>query len=525
MITETEDVQALFHIYETVRTNAGLMSGNYTMSYGAPLYTVHFQFPATGPGPDYIPASDSFQMWSGGQFLLFDETDPVNGTPLVWYDADSTEYEELFESLYEKYGAGLPSADVLLGISLDTAVYANGEIMHFADGSEIRLYDVNITPDDISFTVDAVLPTAPAISAVLLNGNIIGAAPGPLTSGGNGGTYCYALWEEPISLSELAYIACFGGAFGVNGFSVSHGTETWPEPIGGYDREYWTEVEQELGSFADPADIEVLVSDFFDETLPSDDIFGPLTIADYIYSTDSWQFQYNGEPIANEPFATITLFDADGRTLRIMDDADAWMIVEADGSIMWVTMPDGVDCADMIRHLLPWARGEYVRDAIYAPEPGDSVAAAVPAPLPPELPEGWVNEYILEGDEKEQALALLMSFASPVEVSVNSVFGDVAPAENAAADFATFVNLHEWTIRYSPGQAANAPDASIILKNGAGLRLCIVSDLDYLELVLADETFENNHPELHFYDGAADGDYLRELWSWASGLAASRQAD
>ena len=46
-----------------------------------------------------------------------------------------------------------------------------------------------------------------------------------------------------------------------------------------------------------------------------------------------------------------------------------------------------------------------------------------------------------------------------------------------------------------------------------------MSDLDYLELVLPEETFENNHPELHFYDGAGDGDYLRELWSWASSLA------
>ena len=74
-------------------------------------------------------------------------------------------------------------------------------------------------------------------------------------------------------------------------------------------------------------------------------------------------------------------------------------------------------------------------------------------------------------------------------------------------------------MRYSPGPAANAPDAAIILTNGEGLRLWIVSDLDYLALVLPEETDENNHPELHFYDGAADGDYLRELWGWADGLA------
>ncbi len=519
-VTEAEDVQALFHIYETVRTNAGLITGSYSLTYGVPLYTVHFHFPTTGPGPDYIPASDSFQMWAGGQFLFFDETDPVNGAPLVWYEPDSAAYEELFASLVEKYGAGLPSADVLLGISIAEApIWSNGEIMRFADGSEIRLRDVDITPDDIAFTVDAVLPTAPAISAVLLNGDIIGAAPGPLTSGGNGGTYCFALWEEPIPLSELAYIACFGGAFGVNGFSVSHATEKWPEAIGGYDPAYWDEVERELGGFADPADVEVYVSETFEEALPKDDIFGgPLTMADYIYGTDGWRFQYTGEPAENDPETaviadtTIIVHDAAGRALWIREDADALMIAEADGSVTRVTMPDGVDCADMIRHLLPWARGEYVPDA---PPSGDDASE----PLPPEPPEGWINEYILEGDEREQALAMLMSFASPAGVSVNSVSGGVAPAENAAADFAAFVNSHEWTIRYSPGPAANAPDAAIILTNGEGLRLWIVSDLDYLALVLPEETDENNHPELHFYDGAADGDYLRELWSWADGLA------
>ena len=152
-------------------------------------------------------------------------------------------------------------------------------------------------------------------------------------------------------------------------------------------------------------------------------------------------------------------------------------------------------------------------------------AAAVPTPLPPELPEGWVNDYILEGDEREQALALLMSFASPAEASVHSVSGDVVPAENAAADFASFVDAHEWTVRYSHESAANVPDASIILTNADGLRLWIVSDLDYLELVLGEETFENNHPRLHFYDGAGDGDYMRELWSWASDLAAPQRAE
>ena len=134
--------------------------------------------------------------------------------------------------------------------------------------------------------------------------------------------------------------------------------------LGGYDRAYWEEVERELASFAYPADIEVAVADGFDEALPEDDVFGPLTLEDYIYGTDGWKFRYNGEAIMSVsdhyPYAWIKLNDADGRVLWIMNDVDALMIEEADGSVTWATMPDGLDCADMIRHLLPWTRGEYV---------------------------------------------------------------------------------------------------------------------------------------------------------------------
>ena len=129
--------------------------------------------------------------------------------------------------------------------------------------------------------------------------------------------------------------------------------------LGTYDWEYWEEVERELASFAYPADIEVFVSDSFDVSLPEDDIFGSMTMEDYIYGTDSWQFTYNGEPIANDPFAVIKVLDDNDRTLWIMDDADALLIEEADGTLTWVTYGgDPVDCADMIRHLLSWAAGE-----------------------------------------------------------------------------------------------------------------------------------------------------------------------
>ena len=129
------------------------------------------------------------------------------------------------------------------------------------------------------------------------------------------------------------------------------------------DQRYWNEVEKELIPFCWPANIEVVLSELYavDETAE------PWLPEDLFYSTDGWQFQYNGESIANDPFATIKVHDADGRVLWIMDDVDALMINEADGSITWVTTQAGVDCADIINHLLPWARGEYtVEDMITA---------------------------------------------------------------------------------------------------------------------------------------------------------------
>ena len=132
------------------------------------------------------------------------------------------------------------------------------------------------------------------------------------------------------------------------------------EPLGAYNREYWDEVDREFAGFLSGENVEVFVSEYFDEALPEDDIFGPLTLADYVFGTDGWKFRYKGELPANDPAAAIKVHDADGRTLWIMDDADALMIEEADGSATWVTYAsDPVDCADMIRHLLPWARREY----------------------------------------------------------------------------------------------------------------------------------------------------------------------
>ena len=134
------------------------------------------------------------------------------------------------------------------------------------------------------------------------------------------------------------------------------------EIIGTYDRAYWEEVDRELAGFAYPADMEWYASDDFDTAIPEDSIFGPMTVEDYIYGTDSWRFEYDSEftAVDHQPYAGIRLYDADGRTLWIDDAADALMIEELDGSVTRVTYAgEPVDCADMIRHLLPWARGEY----------------------------------------------------------------------------------------------------------------------------------------------------------------------
>ena len=158
-------------------------------------------------------------------------------------------------------------------------------------------------------------------------------------------------------------------ADGVVSSSDAEGLRPGALDIATYDREYWEEVDRELAGFANSGDIEVYVSEFFDKAIPEDSASGPMTLADYVFGTDGWSFTYNSETIANDPFATILVRDADGRTLWIMDDADALMIEEADGSITWVTYAGKpVDCADMIRHLLPWARGEdtsVIREFLY----------------------------------------------------------------------------------------------------------------------------------------------------------------
>ena len=285
-----------------------------------------------------------------------------------------------------------------------------------------------------------------------------------------------------------------------------------------YDREYQEEVDRELASFTCPVDIKGYISDTFDTAIPEDDLFDPMTLADYIYATDGWKFIYDSEKAELEPDARLVVQDSDGRLLWIAAPGNELMIEEADGSFTSVTnINDPIDCADMIRHLLPWVRMEY--------HPENEAAASSPTPLPPEIPEGWVDDYVLEGDERQQAMDLLRSFATPDDVSMNTVLGYVIPAENAAADFSSFVDAHNWTIEFSPESAANEPDAQIILTNADGLKLYIVSDLDYMELVLEEELWENNHAKLFFYDGAADGDYLRELWPWAQSIYSLQAVD
>ncbi len=121
-----------------------------------------------------------------------------------------------------------------------------------------------------------------------------------------------------------------------------------------------TDVDRELMPFTDPADIEIHVSQVFDIEHPGGGVCEPMTLENYISGHDTWTFEHIDTHLQNAPEAVIKVHDDDGRILWIMDDADALMIEAPDGSITWVRYSDGpVDCADMIRHLLPWARGEY----------------------------------------------------------------------------------------------------------------------------------------------------------------------
>ena len=120
---------------------------------------------------------------------------------------------------------------------------------------------------------------------------------------------------------------------------------------------------QEFLSFISPESIEVYVSPVFEKLYPTDTADDPLTLEDYlcyICGPDAWEFHYNGPGLDNYPEAVIEVHDSDGRTLSIMSDAPALLIVESDGSLTWAWHADGdIDCADLILRLLPWARGEY----------------------------------------------------------------------------------------------------------------------------------------------------------------------
>ena len=121
-----------------------------------------------------------------------------------------------------------------------------------------------------------------------------------------------------------------------------------------------TEMDRELMPFTDPADIEVYVSQAFDIDHPAEADCNPMTLEDYILGQNAWKFNNNNLRLENFPKAVIKIRDSEGRELSIMDDADALRITESDGTITWASYTDGpVDCVDMIRHLLPWARGEY----------------------------------------------------------------------------------------------------------------------------------------------------------------------
>lgn len=117
------------------------------------------------------------------------------------------------------------------------------------------------------------------------------------------------------------------------------------------------EAQELLIPFCDP---DARVEIFLPEDYNADASAEPKVLDDYLIDLSNWMFEDGGEAAPDDPEAAIKIYDAEGNALWIIAGADALLIEKTDGSILRaVYEPGGLDTADMIAHLLPWARGEY----------------------------------------------------------------------------------------------------------------------------------------------------------------------
>ena len=117
------------------------------------------------------------------------------------------------------------------------------------------------------------------------------------------------------------------------------------------------EAQDLLIPFCDP---DARVEIFLPEDYNADASAEPKVLDDYLIYLSNWTFEDGGKAAPDDPEAAIKIYDAEGNALWIIAGADALLIEKTDGSILRaVYEPGGLDTADMIAHLLPWARGEY----------------------------------------------------------------------------------------------------------------------------------------------------------------------
>ena len=357
-----EELEELYALYSVLKTVERPLEGSDVFSDAERSYAVRFYNSSDFTLSDPFAG---FQVWEDGTFLLFEDEGGASPAGVC----RSQTYAAAFLDILDRYHSGSAEAarSVVSNANIDAELldFFSEYVSVAADTVDFDTWaDYLYFENDYSrkLAQDASLPFGEAsiLGAEQINGDLAaflvqyGRDPYPcLQFAGRYDGRLYVFRNKAAIPEELR-----------EGLDAM----TLPDPAEGNDNImavdtfYWDEVEKELGGFARSSDIDVFVADGFDEAIPEDSILGPMTPEDYIYGTDGWKFDYDGAAVMSDhdPSAWIKILDDSGRTLWIMDDADALMIEEADGSITCVTYrSDPVDCADMIRHLLPWARGEY----------------------------------------------------------------------------------------------------------------------------------------------------------------------
>lgn len=119
-----------------------------------------------------------------------------------------------------------------------------------------------------------------------------------------------------------------------------------------YDQEYYDEVARVFGPFLAAEKVSVYKSEYYTPMETSD-----LTLEEFVYMTDSWEFQYydatRNLQLANDPDASIAITAEDGRSLYIWNDAGIYIC--EDGCILTEITLGGMTGDEFFSHLYKWA--------------------------------------------------------------------------------------------------------------------------------------------------------------------------